>query len=221
MQKKVIIKMTRIILVRHGKSVANDENLFAGHLDVDLHETGAAQARLTAEYIAENFKVDGVVASDLKRAFFTGKIIADRLGAEITPDKGFREVDAGEWDGMNFDDLPRLFPEDFAMWRSDIGNSRCTGGETVKELYDRILDSLGRVALENEGKTLVVASHATPIRCIATALIYGDVHEMNKVAWPTNASVTVVTLEGGKWTLEKYSEDEHLASQRSALPDSV
>ncbi len=213
--------MTRIILVRHGKSVANDKDIFAGHLDVDLHETGAAQAKLTAEYIAENFKVDRVIASDLKRAFYTGKIIADRLGLSVTPDSGFREIDAGEWDGKVFSDLPRLYPDEFSKWRNDIGNSMCTGGETTKELYERILKSLNRVVSENEGKTVVIASHATPIRCVGAALMYGNVHEMNKVPWATNASATIVTFDNGKWTLEKYSEDAHMESLKTALPSNV
>lgn len=212
--------MTRIILVRHGKSVANDHNMFAGHLDVDLHELGAKQARLTAEYIAENFKVDRVIASDLKRAFYTGKIIADRLGLGITPDSGFREIEAGEWDGKLFDDLPRLFPEDFEKWKTDIGNSRCTGGETVRELSKRIMTNLNRVACENEGKTVVIASHATPIRCVGT-LLRGDISEMNCVPWPTNASVTTVIFENDKWTLEKYSVDEHLREVKTELPSNV
>ncbi len=213
--------MTRIILVRHGKSVANDKNIFAGHLDVDLHDEGAAQAKLTAEYIAENFKVDKVLSSDLKRAFCTGKIIADRLGLDITPDSGFREIDAGEWDGKLFSDLPKLYPEDFAMWRTDIGNSKCTGGETTRELYERIMANLKRVACENEGKTLVIASHATPIRCVGAALMFGDVSEMNKVPWATNASVTVVSIDGDKCSLEKYSEDAHLESIKTELPKNV
>lgn len=213
--------MTRIILVRHGKSEANDKNVFAGHLDVDLHETGVEQARLTAEYIAENFKVDRVIASDLKRAFCTGKIIADRLGLDITPDSSFREIEAGEWDGKLFSDLPKLYPEDFAMWKTNIGNSKCTGGETTRELSERIMTNLNRVALENEGKTLVIASHATPIRCVGTALMYGDVSRMNEVPWATNASVTVVTFDGEKWSLEKYSEDAHLESLKTELPKNV
>lgn len=213
--------MTRIILVRHGRSMANAENIFAGHLDVDLHETGAAQAKLTAEYIANNFKVDRVIASDLKRAFCTGKIIADRLGLDITADRGFREINAGEWDGKLFSDLPKLYPEDFRAWKTDIGNSACPGGETTRELSERIMANLDRVARENEGKTLVIASHATPIRCIGAALMYRDVHDMNKVPWATNASVTVVNFDGDKWTLEKYSEDAHLESLKTELPKNI
>lgn len=213
--------MTRIILVRHGKSMANADNIFAGHFDADLHEEGHIQAKLTAEYIAENYKVDRVYSSDLKRAFFTARHIADRLGLNITADKEFREIDAGEWDGKLFDDLPTLYPEDFDVWRKDIGLAFCTGGESVRELGERIISALDRVALENEGKTVLVASHATPIRCAVTIVKYGDVGEMEKVDWPTNSSVTVLEKENGSWSLVTFSEDSHLKGHITRLPNNV
>ena len=213
--------MTRVILVRHGRSMANAENIFAGHLDADLHEDGHLQAKLTAEYIAENYKVDRVYSSDLKRAFFTAGHIADRLGLEVTPDKSFREIDAGEWDGKVFYDLPTLYPEDFAVWYDDIGNAVCTGGESVRGLGERIMSALERVALENEGKTVLVASHATPIRSAVTIVKYGDVSEMEKVEWPSNASVTVLERENGRWSLVVFSEDSHLKEYKTSLPNNV
>lgn len=213
--------MTRIILVRHGKSVANAKNIFAGHFDAELHDDGAVQAKLTADFIKKNYKVDRVYASDLKRAFRTGQIIADTLGLDVISDSGFREIGAGEWDGKLFEDLPKLYPDDFVMWKTDIGNSRCTGGETVRGLSERIMATLTRVASDNDGKTLVVASHATPIRSIATIILHGDVSLMQEVRWPTNASVTEVTFDEGKWALVKYSQDAHLESLITKLPKNI
>ncbi len=65
--------MTKLILIRHGESVANRNHIFVGHTDVELEEKGVKQAELTAQYVYENFKVDKVYASDLKRAYETGK----------------------------------------------------------------------------------------------------------------------------------------------------
>lgn len=70
--------MTTLILIRHGESKANRDRIFAGHLDVDLQEKGLKQAKITAEYISKNYLVNRVYSSDLKRAYQTGKCVADK-----------------------------------------------------------------------------------------------------------------------------------------------
>ncbi len=214
--------MTRILLVRHGESEANQKDIFAGHLDAKLTEKGLEQAKLTAEYIAETYKADKAYASDLQRAFVTGKTIADRLGLEITPTKQMREIEAGKWDGMVFDDIVKVYPEDFGKWTTDIGNACCTDGESVAELAKRIMKELNRIADENEGRTVLVASHATPIRVAVTSIKYdGDITLMNTVPWVSNASVSIIEKDNGKWSIVSLSEDKHLESLRTALPDNV
>lgn len=214
--------MTRILLIRHGESEANQKDIFAGHLDVALSEKGLEQARLTAEYVANTYKVDKVYSSDLKRAFLTGKTIADRLGLDITPTKEMREVQAGKWDGMVFNEIVKVYPDDFKRWTSDIGNARCTDGESVMELAERVMKELNRIADENEGKTVLVASHATPIRVAVTSVEHkGDITLMNSVPWVSNASVSVLEKDKGDWRVVSLSEDKHLASLRTALPDNV
>lgn len=214
--------MTRILLVRHGESEANQKDIFAGHLDAKLTGKGLEQAKLTAEYVAKTYKVDVAYASDLQRAFVTGKTIADRVGIPITPTKQMREIEAGKWDGMVFGDIVKVYPEDFGMWTTDIGKARCTEGESVKELAVRVMNELNRIADENEGKTVLLASHATPIRVAIASIEYnGDISFMNMVPWVSNASVSVIERENGKWKVASLSEDKHLATLRTALPDDV
>ena len=63
--------MTTLLLIRHGQSEANKLGVFAGHFDAPLLPLGIEQAKKTAAYIAENYKVDKVYASDLKRDVHT------------------------------------------------------------------------------------------------------------------------------------------------------
>ena len=60
--------MTRILLIRHGESEANRNNIFAGHIDPDLQDKGVEQAKLTAKFINENYKVDKMGGNRLGRA---------------------------------------------------------------------------------------------------------------------------------------------------------
>ncbi len=213
--------MTRIILIRHGESVANKQGLFAGHIDVDLTELGLRQAKATAEYVAENYKVDKAYASDLKRAYRTGKASADRLGVEIEASRQLREIYAGKWEGMVFNDLSKIYPHEFDLWYNDMGKAHCPDGESIVELYERVIAEINRIADANENKTVVVATHATPIRCVMTYILHGDVQKMTQVNWVTNASVTVVEIENGQWTLVSASEEGHLAGISTAFPENL
>lgn len=213
--------MTRLILIRHGESVANSKDMFAGHLDIDLHPNGEKQAQITAEYIKNNFKVDKVYSSDLKRAYFTGKAVADLLGMEVIKHRGMREIAAGKWDGMIFRDIVHTYKEDYSLWLNDIGNAKCTDGESVRELGERIMKTLTEIAEKEEGKTVVVATHATPIRVAKAIIDYGSVDEMKKVPWCSNASISVYEYDDGKWTCKMYSHDSHLKDLVTVLPGNV
>lgn len=213
--------MTTVILIRHGESEANREDIFAGHLNVDLMPKGVEQAQKTAQYIVENYTVDKIYASDLKRAYKTGKTLADKLGMEIIADKRFREIDAGEWDGIKFNELGDKYAEDFRIWRDDIANAKCTGGESVEDLRKRVFGAATEVAENNDGKTVVIATHATPIRVMQTYVQMGSLEKMNDIPWVSNASVSVFEYDNGKWTCKAVSMDKHLGDLVTALPSNV
>ena len=145
--------MTTIIFIRHGQSEANLGRVFAGHFDAPLSSLGHEQAKKTAGAVASKFHIDKIYASDLSRAYDTGKYLAELLNIEIIPDKNFREIFAGKWEGQRVEDIIENYAEDFGVWKSDIGNSRPTDGESMRELGERIFARVKEVVAENEGKT--------------------------------------------------------------------
>lgn len=213
--------MTKFILVRHGQSEANKHGLFAGHSDFPLSELGLLQAERTAEYILERHTVDAIYSSDLGRAYSTALPVSKRTGVEIIPDQRLREIFAGEWESMSFEDIAVKFPEDRAIWNNDIGNSRPTDGESVRELADRILSRLTEIGEENQGKTVLVTFHATPIRSMQTLWQTGGLENMKDVKWVPNASVTVAEYEGGVFKLISVGENAHLEDLNTFLPPTV
>ena len=104
--------MVTIILERHGQSEGNSLKLFTGHKNVNLTELGLKQVERTAEYIAENYKVDKIYSSDLKRAVDTAQFVADKTGLEIIKNEKLRELYAGEWDGAHFDEIEKNYADD-------------------------------------------------------------------------------------------------------------
>ena len=210
--------MTRLILIRHGESEANRQGVFAGQIDPDLQNKGIKQAQLTAKYVAENYNVDKIYSSDLQRAYKTAICLADILNLEVIQEPNLREINAGKWEGMKFDDLVSLYPEEYNMWLNHIGHSECVGGETVKQLSVRIMSSLTKIAEENEGKTIAIITHGTPIRVAQSIIKCGTLDEMKNIPWVSNASVTVFEYNNNIWEEVTASEDKHLAELKTVLP---
>ena len=70
----------KLILVRHGQSTWNVENLFTGWTDVELSEQGRAEASQAGrELLREQLRVDMVFTSVLKRAIRTLWIMLDEM----------------------------------------------------------------------------------------------------------------------------------------------
>ena len=158
--------MTKIIMVRHGQSMANKESRFAGHSDFDLSELGHEQARLAAEYLATRENPDAIYSSDLSRAHNTAAPFAKIYGLPINDTEGLREIFAGSWEGMLMTDIAEQYTEDLRVWREDFSNARCTDGESVGELYARVVKFVCELAKQHDGECILLASHATPIRAI-------------------------------------------------------
>lgn len=214
--------MTRVLLVRHGESEANRENKFAGSKsDVPLLERGLRQAELTARFVTENYTISKVYTSNLQRAYITGKCVADRLGIPVTVREKLTEIDGGRWEGVTFDDMGRLYPEEFAMWITDYGNSACPDGESVAQVADRFWNAVIQIAEENPDKTVLIVSHGTPVRIMQGLTLNGTLEGLNQIPWAPNASVTVLEYDAGQWRCAAASLDAHLGELKTELPKTV
>ena len=70
----------KLVLLRHGQSVWNLENLFTGWTDVDLSDQGRAEAREAARLLrADGYAFDLAFTSVLKRAIRTLWIVLDEM----------------------------------------------------------------------------------------------------------------------------------------------
>ena len=213
---------TTLILIRHGESEANFEHRFTGQSNAfGLTARGHDQAQAAAEALA-GIPVDVILASDLRRAYDTAKHVADLRGMEVIPDEGFREIFAGAWEGRKFSELPVDFPDDFGVWLEDIGAAVCTGGESVADLQTRVRAAVERVVRTYRGKTVVIGTHATPIRAMQCVWQNVPLSGMKHVPWVPNASITTIVYEDDlTWHSLVVGNTAHLAGMETALPQNV
>ncbi|MFG2709204.1 histidine phosphatase family protein [Streptomyces goshikiensis] len=153
----------KIVLWRHGQTSWNLERRFQGSTDIELTETGVAQARRAARLLA-SLKPDAIVASDLQRAAATAAELAAVTGLAVEHDEALRETYAGEWQGLTHDEILGKYGEQYAAWKRGEPVRR-GGGELETEVADRaapvVLAHADRLPA---GGTLVVVSHGGTIR---------------------------------------------------------
>lgn len=212
---------TTIYLIRHGQSLGNLEGRFLGHTDLDLTELGFRQAECTASFF-DDIHLDAVYASDLKRAFNTAKAIADRKGLSVVPEKSFRELFAGKWETMRFEDIPKEFPDSWRDWQNaDTDTLRAPEGESMRELFERVYAALLKIAKKHEGQAIAIGLHATPIRLVLNHIAKRSLHELYKTPWVTNASVTALKFENSEFKVLFSDENRHLGKMKTAFPSGV
>ncbi len=204
--------MVKFIIVRHGYSVANEIKKFSGQTDVPLTEKGYLQAEITAKYLTENFSVDSIYSSDLSRAYNTVKPLSDALGLDITKRKDFREIDVGLWQGKSREEAKEAFPETFNLYTQNKGITKFDGGESYLDVICRVKKAIEEIAEENEGKTVVIATHGGVIRALQAAWCDNPLEVIHKFPVIENCSVSICEYSDNKLRFITTGYTEHLAN---------
>jgi 2,3-bisphosphoglycerate-dependent phosphoglycerate mutase len=114
--------MYKLVLIRHGESTWNLENRFTGWTDVDLTQTGIAQARSAGQLLkAEGYEFDLAYTSVLKRAIHTLWYCLDEMDCTWLPvvkDWHLNERHYGALQGLNKADMAAQYgDEQVLIWR--------------------------------------------------------------------------------------------------------
>ena len=189
-----------LILLRHGNSVWNQENLFTGWVDVDLSELGRQEAKRAGELLAESgLKPDLLYTSRLKRAINTANIALDaanRSWIDVKRDWRLNERHYGALQGKDkAQTLAEYGPEQFQIWRRsfDVPPPPIDDNDQYSQAHDERYLGLGAALpkteclkdvlvrmmplWENEisqdliaGKTLLVTAHGNSLRALVKHL---------------------------------------------------
>jgi glucosyl-3-phosphoglycerate phosphatase len=196
--------MTRLILWRHGQTEWNATGRVQGQTDVDLDETGIAQASEAGPRIAD-LRPDLVVSSDLRRATRTASVVAGLTDLPVSTDRRLRERSFGPWEGLTRPEIQAGYPDDFARWGGlePIQNPQI---ETIEAVAERMAIALREVADQVGDGTAVVVTHGAAARA-GLARVLGWPHQVwASVSVLGNcryAQVTVTSERG--WQLRAYN----------------
>lgn len=151
---------------RHGETEWNQLNRISGVTDIELTETGIEQAKAAAKE-AEGKGIELIIASPMKRALTTAKIIAEHLAVPLITDVRLVEQNYGVYEGKDRKDPGFLANKrQFAV--------RYPGGESMMQLAARVYPLLDEIKEKYADKTVLIVSHGGVSRVLRTYFIDMD-----------------------------------------------
>ena len=204
---------TLALFVRHGRTPTTGKVLPGRARGLHLAEEGTAQAEEVAERLSVLKKVDAVYASPLERARETAAPIARRMGVRVEVDRGLVDCDFGDWTGAELKALAKL-PE-WRVVQSAPSGFRFPGGESFLEMYIRVAGAVERVGSRHRGGTVVLVSHADPIKA-AVAHAAGTHLDMFQRFVISPCSVTAIAYAPAGATLLTVNSMGDLAALRAS-----
>jgi 2,3-bisphosphoglycerate-dependent phosphoglycerate mutase len=165
-----------LVLLRHGESEWNLENLFTGWKDPDLTPKGIEEAEAAGQRLkARGLTFDLCFTSVLTRAQHTLDLTLAELGQTGLPivrDQALNERDYGDLSGLNKDDARKRWGEEQVhLWRRSY-DVPPPGGESLKDTVARALPYYCQHILPAVlgGKRVLVAAHGNSLRALVMVL---------------------------------------------------
>jgi probable phosphoglycerate mutase len=172
---------TTLLLVRHGRTPLTEAGRFSGRdgEDPSLSAAGEQDAERVAEVLARLghpgallADVAGpvaVICSPMQRTRQTACVAAARLGVPVEAvevDEEWIEAGFGAWEGLTYGEIVRRYPAEVSAWQGSTTMAPPGGGESLDQVVERVAAARRRVLRAHAGETVVVVTHATPVRAV-------------------------------------------------------
>ncbi|MBI3245380.1 MAG: histidine phosphatase family protein [Deltaproteobacteria bacterium] len=201
----------RLLLVRHGETVWNQENRWQGQADIPLSDSGHAQAlRLAQRLRAEGRQVQAIYSSDLVRALRTAQILGETLGIQPFHETGWREMDIGRWSGLTTSEVATRYADEWERLRAGEDLPR-GGGETFAQFQGRLVGSVQRLLARHAGQQVMIVSHGGAVRAFllhCRGLAMGQFRQIEKIGNTGLSEVTV--FADGRAEIHAVNDTAHL-----------
>lgn len=200
--------ITRVVLLRHGRTAWNAERRMQGRLDPPLDEAGQAQAAEVAPLVA-GFDPVVLISSDLTRALQTALVVGEAAGLEPRKDPRLRETDVGQWQGLVDTEIEDAWPGRLDRWRTDPtfappdGESRVDAAARALPVLHEVVGSPERGAV---GDTAVLVAHGATIMALTCGFL----------GWPVEQWPSLGPLDNCRWSVLEFRVDRWRLAQWGA-----
>ena len=200
---------TRLIVVRHGETAWNVDTRIQGHLDIPLNTTGLWQARQLGDALAVE-AISAIYTSDLLRARKTAQAVADATGAALVDEPGLRERAFGSFQGRTFAEVETEHPEQARRWRQRDPDYAPDGGESLRVLRERVVDTIPRLAARHPGELVLLVTHGGVLDVLYRAATRQDIQAPRTWQLGNAAINRLLWTHGHGLSLVGWADTQHL-----------
>lgn len=218
--------MTKVYLIRHGKTEWNLQSRYQGaHGDSLLLASSYHEIAQLAKSL-DSVPIAHVYASPLKRARVTAQKLIDHLNRPIplTIDSRLREFNLGKMEGMHFADVEAKWPEALHNFRHhpDKYDAELIESESFQEVIDRVGSAIKEFCRLNSDKNIVVVSHGAALNATINALVGTPMAHLKDRGGLSNTSTTILqTTDAEHFQLEQWNDTSYLHKTKVDPTDTI
>lgn len=198
-----------VILIRHAIPVRRE--LESGVADPELSDQGRHQARLLADYLAEE-RIDAIYASPMRRAIETASPIAEIMNLPVISVDGVAEFDRhSEW----YVPVEELKAANDPRWRDLVSGQWTATHETEEEFIHRIVTSIEEIVERHSSQRVLVVCHGGVINAYVASIL--ELANKRGFFYPNYTSIhRIAAARSGERSVVTLNETSHLRG--SGLP---
>jgi len=200
---------TEVLLIRHGRTEANDQGRWQGQTDGILTAEGRDQARKLARRLPP---LDTIYTSPLRRARDTAEILAEPHATPLAIADDLVEIGFGAWEGRTKDEIAAADPDTMARLVAGEDIVRGGTGETFTTVSARMRGAVERIAAAHPGGRVGVVSHGGATRAFAAGLLGIGFPLRGRLTLLANTGYARIAMGGPRpsllgWNLAPHLED--------------
>ena len=218
--------MTKVYLIRHGKTQWNLESRYQGaNGDSPLLKDSYREIELLASSL-QRIPFEHAYASPLKRARITAQALLNHLNPEIplTIDSRLKEFNLGKMEGMHFEDVAAKWPEVLKNFRHhpDKYDESLVEGESFLEVIARFRAAIEEYCRQYPNGNILVISHGAALNAAINALIGTPLAHLKDRGGLSNTSTTILTTNDGRhFELDKWNDTSYLHKSKVDPTDTI
>jgi len=187
--------LTRLILVRHGRTEWNRVERFRGRADIQLDEVGIKQAKAVASRIAD-WQVSALYSSPLHRALTTAEIMGRPFSLEVKLLPAIIDIDYGEWQGLSPEEAAAKNGDLYSKWMESPHKVRFPGGESLTAVRERAASEVDSLIAQHPKETVVLVSHKVVCQILILSFLGLDNSHFWQIAQDVCA-INIFEVRGG------------------------
>ena len=205
-------------LVRHGRTIWNEQGLMQGSGNSDLTEEGIKNAKLTGKALRD-IPFVAAYSSCLQRTIDTANHILGERQIPLFQHNGLNEHHFGSWEGLKVDSLRETAEFQQMLTCPAEYKALSNGGETWEQLAERAMNAIKDIIQIHQQGNFLIVSHGHTLR-ILLALFGGATwqnhREEGRSVSLLNTSINIARYHQksgenlGRFVVEKVNDISHL-----------